>query len=116
MVDKIFVIGNVKKPGAFPITDNGAMTVMKAVALSEGLTQFSGKVAYIQRAEDKTGEKAEIVVELKKIMDRKAPDVDLRPKDILYIPDNSGRRLTATVLERLAGFGASTASGVLIFH
>jgi polysaccharide export outer membrane protein len=116
MVDKIFVIGNVKKPGAFPITDNGAMTVLKAVALSEGLTQYSNKVAYIQRADDKSGAKAEIEVELKKIMDRKAPDVELRPKDILYIPDNSGRRLTAAVLEHLAGFGASTASGVLIFH
>jgi polysaccharide export outer membrane protein len=116
MVEKIFVIGNVRKPGAFPITDNGAMTVLKAVALSEGLTPYSSKVAYIQRAGDKTGPKAEIVVELKKIMDRKAPDVDLRPKDILYIPDNTGRRLTATVLDRLAGFGTSTASGVLVYH
>jgi polysaccharide export outer membrane protein len=116
MVDKIFVIGNVKKPGAFPITDNGAMTVLKAVALCEGLAQYSNKVAYIQRADDTSGGKTEIVVELKKIMDRKAPDVELRPKDILYIPDNSGRRLTATVLDRLAGFGSSTASGVLIFH
>ena len=115
-VEKIFVIGNVKKPGAFPITDNGAMTVLKAVALAEGLSQYSNKVAYIRRADDKTGQRNEIAVDLKKIMDRKAPDMDLQPKDILYIPDNSGRRLTATVLDRLAGFGASTASGVLIWH
>ena len=80
------------------------------------MTQFSGKLAYIQRTDDRIGAKAEIAVELKKIMDRKAPDVELQPKDILYIPDNSGRRLTATVLERLAGFGSSTASGVLIYH
>jgi polysaccharide export outer membrane protein len=115
-VEKIFVIGNVRKPGAFPITDNGAMTVMKAVALCEGLTPYSAKIAYIRRGDDKSGARSEIAVELKKIMDRKAPDVDLQPKDILYIPDNSGRRLTATVLDRLAGFGASTASGVLIWH
>jgi len=115
-VEKIFVIGNVRKPGAFPITDNGAMTVLKAVALCEGLTQYSAKVAYIRRTDDRGGGRTEIPVELKKIMDRKAPDVDLQPKDILYIPDNSGRRLTATVLDRLAGFGASTASGVLIWH
>ena len=70
---------------------------MKAVALCEGLTQYSSKVAYIQRADDKTSAKAEVAVELKKIMDRKAPDVELQPKDILYIPDNSGRRLTASV-------------------
>ena len=115
-VSKVFVIGNVKKPGAFSITDNGAMTVMKAVALCEGLTPYSGKVAYIQRTDDKTMAKAEVQVELRKILERKAPDVELQPKDILYIPDNTGRRLTATVLERLAGFGSSTASGVLIWH
>jgi polysaccharide export outer membrane protein len=116
MVSKIFVIGNVKKPGAFSITDNGAMTVLKAVALCEGLTPYSSKVAYIQRTDDKSNSKDEVLVELKKIMDRRAPDVELQPKDILYIPDNTGRRLTAGVLERLAGFGSSTASGVLIWH
>jgi hypothetical protein len=40
----------------------------------------------------------------------------LQAKDILYIPDNTGRRVTANVLEKLAGFGSSTASGVLIWH
>ena len=115
-VAKIFVIGNVKRPGAFPITDNGAMTVLKAIALSEGLSAYSSKVAYIQRAGDQNSGRLEIPVELRKIMDRKAPDVELQPKDILYIPDNTGRRLTASVLERLAGFGSATASGVLIWH
>lgn len=113
--NKIFVIGNVKKPGAYSITDNGALTVLKAVALCEGLTQFSGKIAYIERTDDQTNGKTEVPVELKRIMDRKAPDLELQPKDILYIPDNSGRRLTAGVLERLAGFGSTTASGLLIW-
>jgi polysaccharide export outer membrane protein len=115
-VTKIYVIGNVKKPGAFPITDNGAMTVLKAVALCEGLSPYANKVAYIQRTDDKTAAKSELTVELRKIMDRKAPDVELQPKDILYIPDNTGRRVTASVLEKLAGFGTATASGVLIWH
>jgi len=115
-VTKIYVIGNVKKPGAFPITDNGAMTVLKAVAMCEGLSPYANKVAYIQRTDDKTSAKSEVTVELRKIMDRKAPDVELQAKDILYIPDSTGRRLTAGVLERLAGFGSSTASGILIWH
>jgi len=115
-VTRVYVIGNVKKPGAFPITDNGAMTVLKAVALSEGLSPYANKIAYIERTSEGAGEKSEVMVELRKILDRKAPDVDLQPKDILYIPDNTGRRLTAGVLERLAGFGSSTASGLLIWH
>jgi hypothetical protein len=36
--------------------------------------------------------------------------------DILYVPDNKGKRLTAQTLDRIASFGASTGSGLLIFH
>ena len=34
---RVFVVGNVKKPGAFYITDGSESSVMKALALSEGL-------------------------------------------------------------------------------
>lgn len=115
-VMKIYVMGNVKKPGAFPVSDNGAMTVLKAVALSEGLSPYASKIAFIERTDATSAAKSEVTVELRKILDRKAPDVELQAKDILYIPDNTGRRLTAGVLERLAGFGSATASGVLIWH
>ena len=112
---KIVVVGNVRKPGAFPVRDSTGGSVLKLVALSEGLMPFAGKVAYIYRR-DEAGAKQEIPVELDKIMQRKAPDVSLRTDDILYIPDNKGRRTTMTVIERVTGFGASTASGVLIWR
>jgi polysaccharide biosynthesis/export protein len=112
---KVFVVGNVKKSGAFAIQD-GNTTILKAIALSEGLLPFASKQAYIYRREAGKGSRNEIAVELGRILERKAPDVALQANDILYIPDNKGRRLTAQTLDRLAGFGASTASGVLIFH
>jgi hypothetical protein len=89
---------------------------MKAVALSEGLSPYAAKVAYIERAGDTTHEKHEIPVELRKIMERKSPDVDLQAKDTLYIPDDRGSRLTANALEKILGFGATTGSGFLIWH
>ena len=67
-VNRIFVIGNVKKPGAFPVTESSNMTVLKAIALCEGLAPFSDKIAYIQRTGDQPGAKSEIEVELKKIV------------------------------------------------
>ena len=77
---------------------------------------FTSKVAYIYRREGGTGgKKNEIEIPLQKIVHRKAPDVTLQANDILYIPDDSGRRATATVLDRIAGFGSATASGVLIY-
>lgn len=114
---KVFVLGNVKKPGAFPVDDANDTTVMKMLALAEGLMSFTAKVAYIYRREDGgNGEKNEIEIPLQKIVHRKAADVSLQANDILYIPDNSGRRATASVLDRIAGFGSSTASGVLIYR
>lgn len=112
---KIFVVGNIRKPGAFAVRNPEDSTVLKMVALSEGLMPFSQKVAYIVRRPE--GQKAqEIPIELAKIMDRKSPDVSLEIGDILYIPDNKTRRTTMSVVDRLASFGTSTASGVLIWH
>jgi polysaccharide export outer membrane protein len=112
---KIFVLGNIHKPGAFPVRDPADNTVLKMVALSEGLMPFSMKIAYIVRRQE--GEKPrEIPIELSKIMERKSPDVPLEVGDILYVPDNKTRRSTMSIIDRVAGFGASTASGVLIWH
>ncbi len=46
----VFVAGNVKHPGAFRVDSGGETTVLKAVALAEGLAPFSTKGAYIFRA------------------------------------------------------------------
>jgi polysaccharide export outer membrane protein len=112
---KIFVLGNIRKPGGFSVRDPADKTVLKMVALSEGLMPFSEKIAYIVRRQE--GEKPqEIPIELAKIMDRKSPDVPLEVGDILYVPDNKSRRNTMNIVDRLAGFGSATASGLVIWH
>src|SRR5665213_381167 len=118
---RVFVAGNVKHPGAFRMDGAGDTTVLKAVALAEGLAPFATKNAYIFRAGagvapgggGGTGS-TEIPVALNKIMERTAPDVALAANDILFIPDNRARRNSLGVLEKALGFAASTASGVLI--
>ncbi len=112
---KIFVVGNVRKPGAFLVRDGSENSVLKLVALAEGLAPFHFRTAYVYRP-DANGTRQEIPVDLDKILDRKAPDVPLQVNDLLYIPDNKGKRLTASVLDRLAGFGSSTASGLIVWH
>lgn len=113
-IGKIFVVGNVKSPGVFPVQDDAETTVLQMLALAEGLTPYAGKQAFIYRREA-SGSKNEITIELRKIMERDAPDVPLVAKDVLYIPDNRSGRLTATVLERIISFGAGVASGALIY-
>jgi polysaccharide export outer membrane protein len=103
----------VKHPGAVRVDSGGETTVLKVVALAEGLAPFSTRNAYIFRAGVEGG-RSEIEVELSKIMDRKAPDVALAANDILYIPDNRSRRTTMNAIEKAIGFASGTASGALI--
>lgn len=112
---KIFVVGNVRKPGAFQVRDANDNSVLRMVALSEGLLPFAAKEAYIYRRDEK-GAKQEIPVPLEQIMQRKSPDVKLETDDVFYVPDNKTRRTTFTIIDRITAFGAATASGLLIWH
>lgn len=112
---KVYVVGDVKKPGAFPLQNGGAeTTILQMLALSEGLEPFASKIAYICRREG-SGSKNEIPVQLDKILQRKAPDVSLMANDILYIPDNRSKRLGVRALESIVGFGTGAGATALVY-
>jgi polysaccharide export outer membrane protein len=113
---KFYVLGNVHKSGAFSMTDGSESTVLKALALSEGLEHFTGHTAYIYRANAGNGGRQEIAIELSKIMARKAPDVPLLANDILYVPEATGRKATLTALDRVTGIGASIGTTLLYIN
>ena len=113
---RVYVAGSVKNPGAFTMKDGSDTSVLKVVALAGGLIPFSSKQAYIYRRKPGAENKDEIPIPLARIMGRKSPDVLLSADDILYVPDAKGRRMSAAAFEKIAGFGAATASGLLIWH
>jgi polysaccharide export outer membrane protein len=85
------------------------------LALAEGLAPYSTKEAYIYRREA-AGTKNEIPVPLDKIMQRKSPDVPLTANDILYIPDNKGKRIGIKALEAIVGLGGAATTALIIYH
>lgn len=111
---KVFVVGNVKRPGAFPVEDGAETSVLRMLARAEGLTPFAGKLAYIYRREA-SGSKNEIPIEINKIMLRKAPDAPLLANDVLYIPDNRNGRLGLAILEKLLLFGGTAGATALVY-
>jgi len=113
---RIFIVGNVKHPGAFFITDGSQSSVLKALALSEGLETFSAHKAYIYRLEGGNGGRNEIPIELKQIMNRKTPDVPLMANDILYIPNASGLKASVKVLEASLGLATALAAASLYVY
>jgi polysaccharide biosynthesis/export protein len=111
--DQVFVVGDVKRPGAFPFRDISDTTVLQLLALSGGLDSFSMKKAYIYRAQPGSPQKREIEVPLRRILDRKSRDVQLAPNDILYIPTNGKLKASASVLNHVTGMGNAAVSAAI---
>jgi len=110
---EVYVVGNVRKPGSFYLTDGAESSILKALALSGGLDSYPKHTAYIYRVEDGKPGRSEIPVELKGILDRKTPDVPLEANDIFYVPDAEGRRISAKILESSLGISLGVASLIL---
>lgn len=111
---KIYVVGNLKKPGTYRIPNDHQTSVLKALALSEGLLPNATNQAYIYR-EVEDGSKVEIPVDLKSLLTRKSPDVTLLRNDVLYVPESGKKKATFTAIEKAIAFGSATLSGVLIW-
>jgi polysaccharide export outer membrane protein len=111
---KIFVVGNVKKPGAFSVQTGSETTVLQLLALAEGLDNFAESQAFVYRREG-AGTKNEIPIPLKDILRRRAPDVPLVANDILYIPDSRRKHLTISALEKVLLFGTTAGATALIY-
>ncbi len=78
---RVFVLGEVAKPGAYPI--RGAMTVVQALALAGGLTEFAneGKINILRRGE--TGGQTRLSVNLH---DAYGTPIELAPGDTVVVP------------------------------
>ena len=114
--EQVFVVGDVKRPGAFPFQDMQDTTVLKLLALSGGLDSFSRNKAYIYRAEPGNAQKTEIEVPLRRILDRKSADVKLAPNDILYVPTNGKLKASASVVNHVTGMGNAAVSAAIWSH
>jgi polysaccharide export outer membrane protein len=83
----VYVVGDVSKPGGFPMQNNGRMTVLQAIAMAQGVN----KTASLSHAKiihrDPSGY-SEADVHLAQLMHGKAPDRELTPEDILFVPNS----------------------------
>lgn len=113
-IGRVFVVGNVRKPGAFPLKEASEGTVLQMLALAEGLAPYAAKQAFVYRR-GADGARHEVPVELSAIIQRKHADVTVLPDDILYIPENRGRRMSLGALERALAFGTTAGATALIY-
>ena len=97
-VEQIYVLGNVMRPSTFPLRQR--ITLSQAIALAGGTLpdSASDRVSILRQKPDGIN-KEELIVNLKAISKRQAPDVVLQPNDIVEVPTASGRRLLRNILE-----------------
>ena len=110
LAPQVYVVGNVIRPGPMNMNDIAGSSVLKAVVLSGGTAPYAGHTAFIYRRESGQKDRIEIPIQLNKIMKLKSPDVQLVAGDILYVPDATGRRISAKALEMSLGVGLAATS------
>jgi len=111
--DIVYVAGSgVKRPAGFVLEDRDQVTVVQALAMAEGFASNAKKgSAFVIRSEP-DGSKKRIPVNLGKILNGKAPDIELAANDILFVPNSSERAGLKRGLESALG----TVSGLIVFH
>jgi polysaccharide biosynthesis/export protein len=109
----VYVLGAVSKPGGFVLAnDRGQMTTLKILALAGGFSSTAKRDHAVIVRKDAQGQQHEVAVDLKKVIERTAEDVQLQPSDILYVPNSAGRQAMLRALE----FGIALGSGVALYR
>jgi protein involved in polysaccharide export with SLBB domain len=109
----VYVLGAVGRPGGFVIAgDRAQLTTLKILALAGGLNRTAKSDHAVIIRKDSMGQQHEVTVDLKKVVNRQAEDLQLQPSDILYVPDSA----TKQALLRAAEFGVALGSGVALYR
>ncbi len=111
--EMVYVVGGVRRAGGFVLGEKESVTVLQALSMAEGLIQTaSPRHARILRAAEGSAQRAEIPVDIKKILSNKMADQPLLPNDILFIPDSTAKSAGMRSLET----AIQMATGVVVWR
>jgi polysaccharide export outer membrane protein len=109
----VYVLGAVGRPGGFVLTnDREQLNTLKILALAGGFTRTAKTDHAVVIRKDPQGQQHEVQLDLKKILNRQAEDLQLQPSDILYVPESGAKRAVLRSLE----LGIALGSGVAIYR
>lgn len=91
----VYAVGEVHKPGGFVMKNNEPMTILRVVALAEGLTSVAAKSQARILRTDENGKRVEVPVNLGKVFSGKEPDQVLKASDIVFVPNSPAKGMFA---------------------
>jgi polysaccharide export outer membrane protein len=107
----IYVLGAVVHAGGYMLNENEALTALQIMSLAGGLDKMAApRQARIMRPVADSTSRTEIAVDLKKILDGKAPDIPLKPNDVLIVPTSGKKAATLRTIETAIGLGTTAAA------
>ena len=83
----VFVVGDVGKPGGFPMQNNGKLTVLQAIALASGVNK-TASLSHAKIIHRTQSGLQEADIHLAKLLQGKSPDMALAAEDIVFIPNS----------------------------
>jgi polysaccharide export outer membrane protein len=94
----VFVIGDVVRPGGFPVDPAQGLTVVQALSLAWGPSQnaASGKALLIR---EQKGGRTLTTLNLRRMIHGQDPDQPIYDHDILFVPDSMAKNLWNRTLE-----------------
>jgi polysaccharide export outer membrane protein len=106
----VYVIGDVVRPGGFPVDPAQGLTVVQAFSLAWGPLQnaATGKALLIR---DQKGGRTITALNLKRMIHGQEPDQAVHDRDILFLPDSMAKNLLNKFLES----AVQSAAGVPIY-
>jgi len=104
----VYVVGAVNRPGRHTLrSDSDQMTLLRLVALAEDTKRTARLDSTVILRKDASGATKEIPVNLKKILQRKAPDVAVLANDVVFVPDSMSKRALGRVADTALQVGTS---------
>ena len=86
----VYVVGDVHQPGGFVMENGNDITVLKAIALAQGSNPNAALNAARLIRKTPEGPK-DFPLPLKNILAAKAPDLQLQPDDVVFVPGSAGK-------------------------
>ena len=106
----VYVVGDVIRPGGFPVDPVQGLTIVQALSLAWG-PSLNAAVGHALLIREQKGGRTMIALNLRRMLHGQDPDQPVQDRDILYVPDSFAKNLANRTVES----AIQSAIGVTIY-